>query len=49
LVVALKHSGDAALVKLGNDLVEPGTNPIVVRPVPKEFDAGQSLCHSLIH
>jgi hypothetical protein len=48
LVTALKLSGNAALVKLGDDLVESGSNPMVVTPVPKEFDAGQALCHSLI-
>lgn len=48
LAIALDHSGNAALQRLGRQLVVPGSNPTIMRTIPKAFDQGQSLCHALI-
>jgi hypothetical protein len=49
LTMALQNSGDAALERLGRQLVVPGTDSKVGTSVPRAFDQGQTLCHSLIH
>jgi hypothetical protein len=49
LVLALQNSGNAALQRLGEQLVVPGTDSRVEMSIPRAFNQGQSLCHSLIH
>lgn len=49
LATALQNSGNPALERLGRQLIFPGTNSEVGASVPRAFDEGQSLCHSLVH
>ena len=49
LAKALQNSGNAALQRLGRQLVVPGTDSQVGASVPRAFDQDQSLCHALIH
>jgi hypothetical protein len=48
LVIALQKSGNAALRRLGRQLVVPGTDSKVTTSDPKAFDQGQLLCRSLM-